>query len=185
LSIAAIAIPGLLESRVAANEAAAAASLKTGFVPSQIQFQAGNYIDEDKNGVGENGFIPEMSGAEKIQGQDGVRLSLLPERWDTNEPLVYGYRFALYLPDGAGAVSSRVGIKDRSPEAITARENHWIAYAWPEPWGQNGRRAFAISSNGTLLSTKPSATGTKPAWNAALSQGWGSQPPAEWTPHRR
>jgi hypothetical protein len=126
-----------------------------------------------------------MSGTEKIPGQENLRLSLLTGTWTTNEPLMYGYRFTLYLPDGAGAASSRAAITDHSPEAIKARENHWIAYAWPEPWGQNGRRAFAILPNGTVLSTKPSATGGKPAWNAAFSDGWGSQPAAEWTPHRR
>ena len=183
--IAAIAIPNLLESRVTSNEAAVSTSLKSGIFPSQIQFQSGNYVDEDKNGVGENGFITEMSGADSIQGQESVRLSLLPRTWSTNDPMMNGYRFALYLPDGAGAVSSRAGITDHSPEAIKARENHWIAYAWPDAWGQNGRRAFAILPNGTVLSTKPSATGSKPAWNSALSNGWGSQPSAEWTPYRR
>lgn len=183
--IAAIAIPNLLESRITSNEAAASAGLKSGVFPAQIQFQGGSYVDEDKNGVGESGFLAEMSGVEAIAKQEDVRLSLLPRNWSTNEPLVNGYRFALYLPDGDGAASSRAEITDHSPEAIKARERFWVAYAWPEQWGGNGRRAFAITSNGVVLSTRPSATGTKPAWNAALSNGWGSQPPPEWMPHRR
>lgn len=43
--IAAIAIPNLLESRITANESAAATALKSGIFPAQVQFQAGNYSD--------------------------------------------------------------------------------------------------------------------------------------------
>lgn len=179
--IAAIAIPNLLESRVTANEAAARSTLKSGMFPAQVQFQGGGYVDENKDGIGEYGFITELSGAEELAGQ---RLSLLPPSWNSNEHLVYGYRFALYLPDGAGAASSRAGITDHSAEAAKARASQWIAYAWPEQWGQNGRRAFAILPSGVVLSTKPSATGTKPQWNSAFSDGWGSPPSAEWVPYQ-
>src|SRR5688572_1399203 len=89
--IAAIAIPGLMESRVTANEAAAAAALKSGILPAQVQFQAGAYVDEDKDGMGENGFFPEMSGGGDRQ------LSLLPVLWNGDEPQVNSYHFALYL----------------------------------------------------------------------------------------
>lgn len=177
--IAAIAIPNLLESRITAYEAAASTGLKAGVFPAQIQYQAGAYRDEDKNGVGENGFIEELSGA------DGSQLQLLPPTWRAREPLVSGYRFVLYVPDGAGAASARAEIKDHSPEAIKARESQWIAYAWPEPWGKNGRRAFAITADGTVLSTRPSAHGQRPEWNAAFSDGWGSQPSADWQPYRK
>ncbi|MBA3698094.1 MAG: hypothetical protein H0W78_04490 [Planctomycetes bacterium] len=180
--IAAIAIPNLLESRVISNEAAAATSLKSGVFPSQIQFQGGAFVDEDKNGVGENGFITELSGTDAVSD---ARLSLLPPSWNSAEPLLNGYRFALYLPDGNGAAASRGKITDHSPEAIKERESHWIAYAWPEQWGESGRRAFAVTANGTVLSTKPSATGARPEWNSALSDGWGSPPSAEWVPYRR
>ena len=43
--IAAIAIPNLLESRITANESAAATALKSGVFPAQVQFQSGNYSD--------------------------------------------------------------------------------------------------------------------------------------------
>lgn len=176
--IAAIAIPNLLESRVTAYEAAAKASLKAGVFPAQVQFQGGAYLDEDGDGIGEGGFLDEMAGA------GGKPLSLLPPSWRQAVPMS-GYRFVLYLPDGEGAAASRAEIQDRSAAAIDARERHWIAYAWPETWGQSGRRAFAILPNGQLLTTKPSSSGSRPEWNAALSAGWGSAPASGWTPYTR
>src|SRR5688572_8971396 len=50
--IAAIAIPNLLESRVTSQESAAAAALKSGLLPAEVQFQAGGYADADGNGIG-------------------------------------------------------------------------------------------------------------------------------------
>src|SRR6185503_12435050 len=50
--IAAIAIPNLLESRVTAQESSAAAALKSGLLPAEVQFQAGGYADLDTNGIG-------------------------------------------------------------------------------------------------------------------------------------
>jgi hypothetical protein len=180
--IAAIAIPNLLESRVASNEAAARASLKAGVFPAEVQFQSGAYVDEDKNGAGEAGFFDELSGGSEVNQN---RLTLLPQSWRGQEPVIGGYHFVLYVPDGDGAASSRGQIQDHSPRVIKGRELQWIAYAWPVPWGHSGRRAFAITADGTLLATKPSMSGDKPAWNAALSDGWGSAPAAGWEPYSR
>ncbi len=61
--IAAIAVPNLLESRITSNEAAAAATLKSGYFPAQTQFQSGAYQDADGNNVGEYGTMEYLSGA--------------------------------------------------------------------------------------------------------------------------
>jgi prepilin-type N-terminal cleavage/methylation domain-containing protein len=50
--IAAIAIPNLLESRITAQEAAAAAALRSGVLPAEVQFKSGGYADGDNNGIG-------------------------------------------------------------------------------------------------------------------------------------
>ena len=60
--IAAIAIPNLMESRVTANEANAAASMKSGIFPGEVQFQAGGYQDIDVNNQGEYGTMGALSG---------------------------------------------------------------------------------------------------------------------------
>jgi prepilin-type N-terminal cleavage/methylation domain-containing protein len=60
--IAAIAIPNLMESRVTANEANAAASMKSGIFPGEVQFQAGGYQDIDVNNQGEFGTMGALCG---------------------------------------------------------------------------------------------------------------------------
>lgn len=60
--IAAIAIPNIVEARVTANEAAAAASLRSGVQPAEIQFQAGNYQDADYDNLGEYGTLGALAG---------------------------------------------------------------------------------------------------------------------------
>ena len=42
----------ILESRITANEAQAASSLKAGIFPGQVQYQAGGYVDIDTDGRG-------------------------------------------------------------------------------------------------------------------------------------
>src|SRR6185369_9062554 len=74
--IAAIAIPNLLESRVTANEAAAAATLKSGLSPGEIQFKAGGYQDSNGNTVGEYGTIEYLTGV-KTNTTTGVPRLLL------------------------------------------------------------------------------------------------------------
>ena len=68
--IAAIAIPNLLESRISANESAAATSLKSIVFLAEIAFQKGLYHDRDQDGVGDYGFFTELAGG-AIPGRAG------------------------------------------------------------------------------------------------------------------
>src|SRR5688572_767562 len=101
--IAAIAIPNLLESRITSNESAAATSLKSGVHPAQVQFQGGNYADDELtatgfdirtpgngllgNGIGDFAFMfNQLSGANPLTGgapaaAPAITLSLLPITW--------------------------------------------------------------------------------------------------------
>jgi hypothetical protein len=85
---------------------AAAIALKSEVFAAQLQFQAGGYVDEDGNGVGESAFFTELSG----EGRPG--LALLPQVWRGRTPLIHGYRYVLYLPDGDGAAAARGEIRD-------------------------------------------------------------------------
>jgi len=75
--IAAIAIPNLLESRVTANEAAAAGTLKAGIFPAMTQFQAGAYMDTDADNVGEHGHLVDIGGNRATTGAAVNTLKLL------------------------------------------------------------------------------------------------------------
>jgi len=176
--IAAIAIPNLLESRVSANEAAAASSLKSGVHPAQIQFQAGSYVDADGNGIGDFGFFPEMSGG-PVPGV-GIKLALLPPTWNAPTPLASGYRFATWVYAGPGAASADAN--ERAAAKAPAEQN-FVAYAWPSDRGQ-GRRIFAISAGGTVHAMP--WDGNPPEWFAlwgAADKAW-TNPPL-WPAYRR
>jgi type II secretory pathway pseudopilin PulG len=187
--IAAIAIPNLLESRVAANEAAAAATLKSGIFPAQVQFQGGGYRDLDHDNVGEYGFLGELSGG-PIAGQaNDLQLALLTptERWNKPLPEANGYRFAMFLADGKGGA---FGAEDQQPAGLSENANEgersFIAYAWPID-EDSGRRAFAITHVGTVYATQAKELdGKAPAWNTLFGgegKNWKDEP--QWQPYNR
>ena len=64
--IAAIAIPKLLSARIAANENAANATLRS-IAAAQQQFQSSSAIDTDADGGGEFGFFGELAGGAEMR----------------------------------------------------------------------------------------------------------------------
>lgn len=172
--IAAIAIPNMLESRVAANEAAAAATLKSGVFPALIQFQAGGYADSDADGIGEYGFPAEMS---SDANPAKVELNLLfGDHWRDETPEKSGYRYRIYLPaKNGGATTNRADVDPNAAEQL------FIAYAWPAD-DDGGRRAFAINHTGQVYSTL--WAGGEPEWHEMCSdEAWDAEP--MWDLHRR
>ena len=187
--IAAIAIPNLLESRVTANEAATAATLKSAVFPAQIQFQAGGYRDLDHDNVGEYGFFSELSGgpvAGQVKDLD-IRLITPAERWNKPLPEANGYRFAMFLADGKGGA---FGAEDQQPAGFSENANegerYFIAYAWPTG-RDSGRQAFAITNAGTVYATQAKELdGKAPTWNTLFGgegKSWNDEP--QWQPYDR
>jgi len=154
--IAAIAIPNLLESRIASNEAAAGTTLKSGIFPAEVQFQAGGYADDaaglrdvatPPTGIGGNGIgdfaamYAQMAGGDILTGDTdpgtNPPLSLLPSSWNAVAPVVNSYVFGIgsnnELGFGAGCYPS-----DQADSI--------------------GRRCFAINAAGVIFATAPSAT---------------------------
>ncbi len=139
--IAAIAIPNLLESRVTSQENAAAAALKSGILPAEVQFQAGGYADGDGNGLGEYaaGFAsayPTLSGQSLI---NGITLNLLSPTYNTDTPTISGYTFQRPVTS-AGSV-----------------EQVWAVATRPVDINQ-GRRQFAINQAGNIYAAGPTTT---------------------------
>jgi hypothetical protein len=178
--VAAIAIPNLLESRVAANEAATAATLKSGIFVAQVQFQAGGYVDQDEDGRGEYGNLAELSGRVPLGSFPAGNLRLLAGPLAAGD-IVNGYHYRIDLPDTAGgAIAQAAGPRVAAPAAADAQETAWIAYAWPVS-RENGRRMYAIGADGQVRSLP--WDGAEPAWSAALGDGWGKMP--TWPLHQR
>jgi type IV pilus assembly protein PilA len=92
--IAAIAIPNLLESRITANESAAAASLKSGLFPAEVTFQGGNYCDTVSPGS--------TAGKAQGLGTSGASVTALPAAGTGNGV----GDFAAWFGQMAGAVPS-------------------------------------------------------------------------------
>ncbi len=186
--LAAIAIPNLLESRVTANQAAAAATLKAGFFPAQIQFQAAGYQDADENSVGEYGLIGELSGRVRTNKQAAGRISLLNGALARNADFTAnGYSYAVYLPAGEGQVISDTDDLEARHSSKVAQakdqERFWVAYAWPTS-AESGRRVFAICQDGQVRSPVNATSAGKPAWNDIFAGGSDWEKPA-WPVYAR
>lgn len=183
--IAAIAIPSLLESRVTANENCAASTLKSAVFPAQIQFQGGCYNDVDGDNRGEYGFSAQLCGGADCFGQndgngmkardgDGNRnLTLLGEQFDNAELMPSnGYHVQVWIPDGNGGAMDLATARERLADGDTSwandAEGYFVAYAWPATYGDTGRRVFAITQDGQVLTTAPTPMLLPPPWNAAF-----------------
>jgi len=156
--IAAIAIPNLLESRITANESAAAASLKSGIFPAQVQFQSGAYSDIDSNGRGEYAVDHKyLAGGTAVAstGTTPKALSLLAPTFNVNDGTAVGAYS--YQCDVCTSTSTVRG------DQINA-ESFFAAYGAPNNPGNDGRRSFGINSFGSVMATKQ----TLAASNAAI-----------------
>jgi type IV pilus assembly protein PilA len=157
--IAAIAIPNLLESRVTSQESAAAAALKSGLLPAEVQFQNGGYADRDGNGIGtycvmgatgivSNRPFDTLSGQQTI---GGVTLNLLSPSYSGATVTISGYLFKQ-----PGSETAPAGNFDYGAERV------WGTLCYPADNNQ-GRRFFAINQAGNVYSSKPSPSASSGA----------------------
>jgi prepilin-type N-terminal cleavage/methylation domain-containing protein len=173
--IASIAIPRLMSARLASNESAAIAALRS-LSSAQAQVQASAAIDSDADGAGEYGCFGELSGAQPLRvsvggapaggavGVDELDPSVLSQAFGVvNAASVVtrsGYCYKIYVPlaganpigvseDAGGGFGGGAGI---FPDPDNG-EVMWCAYAWPQDAGNTGNRAFFISQEGDLTAT--------------------------------
>lgn len=181
--IASIAIPNLLSARLNANESAAIATLKN-ISSAQSQCQASGVIDVNGNGAGEYGFFGELSGRVVVRG--GTQ-TISPPVLSTAFGNVInsrvnrsGYVFQMWLPDDAaqGVAEDATGGYAAGPLATAATagqaETLWACYAWPQVFGNSGKRTFFVNQSGDVLATNSAvnqyseSTATRPAFSAAF-----------------
>ncbi|MHC4600569.1 MAG: hypothetical protein ACYS47_16355 [Planctomycetota bacterium] len=130
---------------------------------AQEKFKAQARVDQDGDGVGEYGLLPELAGAplpgphrESAAGQiSGVFRQ--PTALGYVEK--YGYYFALFLPGrGWGDALDGRGIPRKSKAAFAdAQERCWIAYAWPAVRGRTARGIFVATSAGVFRAENTTA----------------------------
>ncbi len=187
--IAAIAIPNLLESRVTAQEASAAAALRTGILPAEVQFQAGDYCDHDSNGIGTYAVDGIFGSAGAICNPynalsggatlgSSISLTLLAPSYQCTGAYASGNgagsaQGSTIASMGNGAVWPEVsGYCFKTPMTATSPtassdgtgERVWAVVCFPLDDNQ-GRRFFAISTPGSIYMSKPSSTAFDGGWN--------------------
>jgi type IV pilus assembly protein PilA len=184
--IAAIAIPNLLESRVTANEAAAASSLKAGMFAGEVQFAGGAYQDRDADNVGEYGTIGALCGTIATTGVGVNQIKLVQgplangAAADTFRT-AGGYMFCTMVPGlsvggatVAGSFTVEGGVLNGavavSPDNYNDAERGWACGAAPERYSDTGRRCFMISHDGQVRSPAVAAD-SNVYWGAAPTNG--------------
>ncbi len=185
LAAAAMAIPRFAEVRSDTAEGAAASLLKYPIFAAEVQFQAANFHDRDRDGRGDYGFFRELAAAHVTGLPNGPLHALLAEQWASSQPFVQGYRFCIYLPDGTGGALAAEEDHDLPRRtAMPGPSDAFIAYAWPSDAAQ-GKHVFAITQRGTIYVHEQSRLpGTAPSWNDLFDhKGW-ADPPA-WQPYRQ
>jgi prepilin-type N-terminal cleavage/methylation domain-containing protein len=180
--IASIAIPNLLSARLNANESAAIATLKN-ISSAQSQCQASAVIDVNNNGTGEYGFFGELSGAQTVRGgTQRISPPVLSTAFGNVANSIVtrsGYAFQMFLPDdtAAGVAEDATGGDTTNDNGVDAgqAETLWCCYAWPQVFGNSGKRTFFVNQAGDVLATNGSvvaysntATGTKPTYDVAF-----------------
>jgi len=165
--IAAIAIPGLLRSRLGTNETSAIGSLKS-LSTSQAQFQSQAVVDQDGDGTGEFGWLGELAGTAQCrvssiqQNASPFIAAILGVRVAGGMAQKSGYVFRVSLPGAAAALTETA--TDSTPEPVdTAAANNqevrWGCYAWPNTRTQSGNRAFFVNQSGDVYATPNTAAG--------------------------
>ena len=141
--------------------------LRSQIFPAQVQFQAGTYIDQDADGIGEYALLSELAGRRTVGGKTLGLLSGPLAKSATFD----GYAYAIYLPAGETRVAEDGKKDDRAAVKgnADAQEEAFIAYAWPVRSKEG--RMYALLADGTVHSAP--YTGTAPAWNTVFDgKGW-------------
>ena len=131
-----------------------------GLIEGQSRFQADRHVDEDGDGVGEFGWLGELSGIDPIRGSGKERqeapyiAAVLGVKETNGVSQKSGYCFRMFLPLANGLAVGEA----RGPAALGApdanvRERRWCCYAWPRHWGQSGSRAFFVTQEGIVYQT--------------------------------
>ena len=140
--IAAIAVPGLLRSRMSGNETSAAASLRTVNV-AEVSYSSS---------CGNQGFA--VSFPVLATPPPGQTESFISAEFNTETPIKAGYAFT--LGPGAGAAA---GLNDCNG---TATQSAYYATAVPQTFGSTGGRAFATNQGNTIWQVNAAAAPTEP-----------------------
>jgi prepilin-type N-terminal cleavage/methylation domain-containing protein len=189
--IAAIAIPNLLRSRMAANESTTVGSLKT-VATQQAIFRQQAEVDQNGNGTGEYGLLGEMAGEIALRPASTriANPAYISQQFRTQgsagngTALKSGFLFMIHLSNAtAGNLLATGNDQDlggtpaaggaaADVAAMPLQESTFALYAWPAEIRSSGSRAFFINEVGEVYVTRMDvatydSTAAEPAANAA------------------
>ena len=153
--IAAIAIPGLLRSRMAANQTAAAAACKE-FCEAEEIYHRTDYnhdgvLEYAKTLAGNNSLLETAAGLSD--------LGLVDKNFATAEgtgTAKQGYNFAVATSQGIAATG---GVRNYVPDGVHM-VNGYAMSAIPNVYDATGRDTYIISNNGTIFQNDQGSTTT-------------------------
>lgn len=188
--IAALAVPNMLSSRRAANEAAAIATLRQ-LSSSQSEVKTSGMIDGDGDGVGEYAYFGELAGTHFVRTFVGgaqvisATVKLLPPVASgafgnvmNGRVTRSGYLFKIILPGPTGLAVPEAPTGGGDASALPDPDNSevvWCAYAWPVSIEGTGTRVFFVNEQGDILQTNNTLHkyqgATEPPPHAAFAPG--------------
>jgi hypothetical protein len=151
--------------------------LRSVVFPAEVQFQAGGYIDQNGNGIGEYGLLSELSGRRPVNANNPT-IALLDGPL-AKGAVADGYAYAVYLPATNGRVAEDGKKEVRAAIAANAelQEHAFVAYAWPVRVKTG--KMYALTADGAVY--EADFAGQPPAWNAVFGgKGWQDAP--TWKP---
>lgn len=140
--IAAIAVPGLMRSRMAGNETSAASSLRTINV-GQVQYSSS---------CGNQGFAAAFTVL--ATPPPGQTESFISPEFNVPNPQKAGYNFTLAAGAGAGP-----GMNDCNGTATTTA---YYVTAIPQTFGSTGGKSYATNQSATIWQIAAAAAPTEP-----------------------
>ncbi|MCI0341175.1 MAG: DUF2950 family protein [Planctomycetales bacterium] len=163
--MAAIAIPGLLRSKIGTNESSAIGSLRS-LTTAQEQFKQQAVTDQDGDGTGEYGWLGELAGIDTTRGTGGVIgpkmatspfiASILGVKDAAGRSQKSGYYYHIYLPTtaaGPAAAEAQAAAGTGNSADADNQEVRWCCYAWPNSRGNSGNRCFYAGHQGEVYAT--------------------------------
>lgn len=172
--LAAIAVPNLISSRIAANETAAAATLRA-LSTAEFRFKTMAVLDLNRDGSYEYGSLGELAGTANLRGStQPITPSLMSVSLGNVDAsgavMRQGYLIRLFLPDsgGAGLAATPTNLAAVSP---LHSDSAWSILAWPVSRGASGRAVFFVNQQGEILKSLTanySGTASVPPPGAAL-----------------
>ena len=165
------AMPNMPDYTMDPNESSAIATLRS-IITAQTTFQEKAYIDVDKDGIGEFGYMAEMAGRIPLRAPEGADQNkrapaVLWKALGTVNANGYvkssGYYFIMYIagqnnmpcPEvkGGGCNEMTLHTWENTSGGANPSEKLWCCYAWPVSVGETGRKAFMCNQSGIVLQT--------------------------------